>query len=140
MLGALRRSQAPDFEAISKRLRAAVAESELTPEQAKAMMAALRNEDPRLRRYREAEREIKSAVAQGELSREDAGKRLIEMRQVMFRNPEKRDAAPEGEDPRVRRYREAERRLKIAVERGELSPEEAEKKLIETRERLFRDR
>ena len=88
------------------------------------------------RRYQEGARRIEAAVRAGEVSKEDAEKRLIEMRKAMFPTPDQ-DKAKRGGDRDMealkRRYQEGARRIEAAVEAGEVSKEDAEKRLIEMR-------
>jgi len=91
------------------------------------------------RRYVEAAKTIKS----GEVSKEDAEKKLIEMRKRMF--PTRGDkeaksvrAGADGIEAKKRRYMAAAEELEAAVEAGKLSKEDAEKKLIEIRNKMFK--
>ena len=79
---------------------------------------------------------IKKAVEAGELSEEEAEKKLIETRQRMFGQPAKKPAEPDM-DARVERYKAYVEKIKKAVDAGDLSEDEAKEKLIETRLRLF---
>ena len=75
---------AQDYEAVGKRLRAAVEAGELTGEQARAMLGALRKtaeregernpavNDERVAKYRGIAARIKAAVEAGKLSEEDS--------------------------------------------------------------------
>jgi len=77
---------AQDFEAVGKRLRAAVEAGELTGEQARGMLGTLRKsaehrgernapvEDERVAKYRGIAVRIKAAVEAGQMSKEDAEK------------------------------------------------------------------
>ena len=87
------------------------------------------------RRYAELQRRVEAAVTAGDLSREEAEKTLVEAREQMFR----RQDAEQGPDQDAlrRRYGELQRRLEAAVNSGDLSREEAEKRLIEARKRMF---
>ena len=102
--------------------------------------------EARRRKYAELEREIKAAVGAGKLSAADAERKLIELRKEMFGEPadagKKREKGVGGDDQRARRlrYAEAERRIQAAVAAGEVTPEDAERKLAELRARLFGDR
>ena len=139
---------AQDFNAVERRLGAAVEAGEITLDQARAMMDALRRVaddgvdsrrdlEGRKLRYSMLERRVKAAVERGELSEEEAERKLIEAREEMFgnRRGEERDEAA------LRmHYHGLEQRVKAAVERGELSEEGAERKLIEAREELFGNR
>jgi hypothetical protein len=76
--------------------------------------------------------EIRKAVEAGEVSREDAEKRLIEMRKAI------RSEKPggQGRDISVEEYRRAEVEIRKAVEAGKVSGEDAEKRLIEMRKAI----
>ena len=84
----------------------------------------------------------------GDLSKEEAERKLIEVRQAMFRpagDPreggevrERRAAPDREEDARVARFREVQAKIEAAVRSGDLSKEEAERKLIEVRREMFR--
>ncbi len=82
-------------------------------------------DDKRLNEYRAIEARIRAAVEAGKLSREDAGKKLIEVRKHLWANERK----PEGGEERNDSRREAfARRLKEAVSRGDLSEKDARAK------------
>ncbi len=99
---------AQDYDAVGKRLRAAVQAGELTGEQARTMLGALRktvehegdrnagDEDERVAKYRGIAARIKAAVEAGKLSDEDAEKKLIAIRMEMW-PPEKEDGENEDE-------------------------------------------
>jgi polyhydroxyalkanoate synthesis regulator phasin len=86
------------------------------------------------RRFREIAERIEAAVERGDLSKEDAERKLIEMRKEMFGNDEDRESKM---DEAKRRYMGIVERIKAAVERGDLSEEDAERKLIEMRKEMF---
>ena len=82
--------------------------------------------------YRRAAVEIREAVEAGTVSREDAEKRLIEMRKAIGREKsEARDSSISVEE-----YRRAEVGIRKAVEAGKVSGEDAEKRLIEMRKMI----
>jgi len=100
-----------------------------------------RDLEAKKRRYQGFVKEIEAAVAAGDLSEEDAKEKLIAVRREMFRNPaakqEKR--APESGDGRKRRYAAFEKKIDAALEAGEITEKEAEKKLLAVRKELFED-
>ena len=63
-------------------------------------------------------------------------RKLIEARTQMFGQPKVERGDLEA---RRRRYAEAQRRIKIAVGRGEISRRDAERKLAEMRAKIFSD-
>ena len=74
-------------------------------------------------------------------------RKLISVRKEMFGNGDKKPAARKKEvggdkgqnlDAKKRRYESFARKIEGAVKSGDLSKEEAEKKLIEMRKQLFR--
>ena len=142
---------AQDYEAVQKRLVEAVKAGEISRAQAGAMLETLKGTDKAKRggdrdmealkrRYQEGARRIEAAVEAGKVSKEDAEKRLIEMRKAMFPTPDQ-DKAKRGSDPDMealkRRYQEGARRIEAAVEAGKVSKEDAEKRLIEMRKAMF---
>jgi polyhydroxyalkanoate synthesis regulator phasin len=101
----------------------------------------IRDDDPLMERYRHAEREVKQAVSEGRISREEAGRKLREIKDKLWGDEREKDRSREKEDS-GHELRQAERRIhedigKIqeAIEKGEISHEEARKKLIEFHER-----
>lgn len=131
-------ANAQDYDAVEKRLGKAVAKGEINLEQAQVMMEALRrnsHRDPTWSRMREGIQhrinEIKELVEKREISREE-GARLIEDTRRALVDPFNRDG-----EARKRQYAQLERRIKAAVREGELSYEDAEKKLIAVRKELF---
>jgi len=93
------------------------------------------------RRYMKVAKEIEAAVDAGKLSRTDADQRLIESRQSMFRVPsEEKAQGNEGREgsleAKKRRYEQAAKRIKTAIEKGDLSDEEGEEKLAELRQEM----
>jgi len=125
---------AQDYDAVGKRLREAVQAGELTGEQARAMLGALRKtaehegqrnaavQDERVAKYRGIAARIKAAVEAGKMSEEDAEKKLIAIRMEMWPPKSDGDANGDGVEDRIRSIGD---RLKRAVEAGKLSEEEA---------------
>ncbi len=145
---------AQDFEAVEQRLGGAVEAGDLSLEQANIMMEALkrsassghskaRDIEARKRRYMEFTEQIKDAVESGELSKEEAEKKLIGLRKKMF--SDKKDISSDKPDAhdieaRKRRYTEFAAKIKEAVESGELSKEDAEKRLSGLRKKRVSDK
>ena len=93
------------------------------------------------RRYDSYAKEIEAAVKTGKLSREEADKKLIEVRTKLFRNGGKKPA--DKGDRRgisVEDYRRGEAQIRELVEKGKVSREDAEKRLIEMRKRVRREK
>jgi len=86
--------------------------------------------------YRRAEEKIKAAVEAGKVSKEDAEKRLIEMRKAVRGDK----AKGEGRRFSAEDYRRAEKRMKAGIEAGKISKEDAEKRLIEMRKAVRGDK
>ena len=86
--------------------------------------------------YRRAEEKIKAAVEAGKVSKEDAEKRLIEMRKAVRGDK----AKGEGRRFSAEDYRRAEKRMKAGIEAGKISKEDAEKRLIEMRKAIHSER
>ena len=140
-----------------ERAKAAVESGQATEEQVEERLKLLRqrmfgekqpqtheDEDSEMeankRRYMAAAEEIKKAVKEGKVSKEDADKRLIEMRKAMFRSGDRKDR-DNGKDMAAlkRRYDEGAKRIEAAVEAGRITKEDGEKRLIEMRKSLFDD-
>jgi len=129
-----------DYDAVGKRLREAVQNDELSAEQARAMMDALRStsaDETSPRSDREAtarvEAQLRRAVETGRITRREARTRLAEMNRS-------RDA-PDEEALRARRLAREdvariEARLHRAAEAGRITRLEARKRLAELRARL----
>ena len=143
---------AQDFEAVGKRLRAAVEAGELTGEQARAMLGTLRNtaehegegnpavEDERVAKYRGIEARIRAAVEAGEMSEEDAEKKLIAIRVKMW-PPEKASGGngDEGGLEAVGKYLQGiGERIQAAVAEGKLSEENGWAKWHEVKEETIK--
>jgi len=105
-----------------------------------------RDLEAKKRRYMAFVKEIEAAVKSGDLSKEAAEKKLISVRREMFSNGDKKPAARKKEvggdkgqnlEAKKRRYDSYARKIETAVKSGDLSREEAEKKLIEMRKQLF---
>ncbi len=150
---------AQDFKAVERRLGGAVEAGEISLDQARVMMDALRGskargaEDPRgmememekKRRYERIAVEIEEAVKAGIISKQDAKKKLVALEKEMFRERRARN-----ENVKVRAQTEMEakerqlvavmREIEAAVKAGQLSKRDAEKKLAAIKEKMFGNR
>jgi bla regulator protein BlaR1 len=124
---------AQDSKAIERRLGGAVEAGELTLEQARVMMEALkrsagsergrdREMEAKKRRYMAFAQEIEAAVDAGKVSKEDAEKKLIGLRKEMF-----------SDAGRKKKFGATKTKIEAAVDAGKVSKEDAEKKLIQHR-------
>ncbi|MDP7496753.1 MAG: hypothetical protein QGI77_09980 [Roseibacillus sp.] len=96
----------------------------------------LKAEDEDVEISRRGEARIKAAVEAGRISKEDAQKRLSQMRKAGGANEAKGD----GRGFSVEDYRRAEEKIKAAVEAGRVSKKDAEKRLIEMRKAIGADK
>ena len=126
---------------------------ELSLQQATTMLEALkrtagnrssdRQAEARKRRYLEYLSALEVAVKEGKISKEDAEKKLIAMRTVMFGDTgvtgTQGDDADREMEVRKLRYQKIMERVNAALERGDLSAEAAEQKLLEIRKEMFGD-
>ncbi len=120
-----------DFDAVGERLREAVAEGELSKDQARVMMDALRRskgENDVFRRIRE----IEEAVMSGEISREE-GARAIEETKRSSKDEHIRDRGEEREA-----YEARMRKIEAAVKAGKMSREEAARAIEELKKSMKR--
>ena len=137
-------ASAADYEAVGRRLRAAVAAGELTGEEARAMLGALRRTaqqderrgergERRISRedYARAEAELDKAVAAGRISEEDAKARLNGMRRMMAGQSERGQRGITIEE-----YKRAEAKMRKMIEDGKAKPEDVERRLIEMRKMI----
>jgi polyhydroxyalkanoate synthesis regulator phasin len=88
----------------------------------------IRDDDPLMERYRHAEREVRQAVSEGKMSREEAGRKLGEIKGKLWGDDRKKDRSRGKEEP-GHELRQVERRIHEAIEKGEISHEEAREKL-----------
>ena len=140
---------AQDFEAVERRLGGAVEAGELSLQQANLMMESLRRSnssremEAKKRRYMQFAEEIEAAVEAGKLSKDDAEEKLIDMRREMFedRGRGDRGRGDRGErdmEAKKRRYKEAAKRIQAKLDAGKVSKEDAKKRLIELRKKMFK--
>ena len=111
-----------------RRLKMAVESGRITQEQANERASAYKMELKK-KRYQQGEGAIKKAVEAGKLSEEDAEKRLIEMREKMFGGQNEKESGKNG--PSAGEHSQIKRRIRMAVENGDLTREQAEKKIAE---------
>ena len=118
---------AQDFDAVGKRLRQAVAEGELTGEQARAMMDTLRRSVAR-EGVAQRIREIEAAVEAGEMSREEGARAIEATKRAMEEatRGNRRDVSREAFGTRIRE-------IEAAVEAGEMSREEGARAIEATK-------
>ena len=93
----------------------------------------IRDDDPLMERYRHAEREVKQAVSEGKMSREEAGRKLREIKGKLWGDEREKDNGREKEES-GHELRQVERTIHEAIEKSEISHEEARKKLAEVHE------
>jgi bla regulator protein BlaR1 len=144
---------AQDYGAVQRRLVEAVKAGELSREQVAPMMEALKKnakpvvvqgEDAAKRdRYNAGAKRIEEAIKSGRVSKADGEKRLTEMRKQMFpvrgNKDAKSDRANAGDmEAKKRRYMAGAEKIEAMVKAGKLSKEDAEKKLIEMRTKMFK--
>jgi len=135
---------------VKKELGAAVEAGEISREDAarryeatekgiKERMAAERRQPGGERRhitredYARAEAELRKAVAEGEISEEDARARLGAMRREMDRQAERGERGITIEE-----YKRAEAKMRKMIDEGKAKPEDVERRLIEMR-KMTRD-
>jgi DNA-directed RNA polymerase subunit N (RpoN/RPB10) len=156
-----RKAMADRYEELERRIKAAVASGQITEEQgmerlrqAKERMSqgtkkgAVTDEKAMADRYGELERRIKAAVASGQITEEQGMERLRQAKERMSKGAKKGAVTdkPGGGEAKAdqaalrARYAEYEKRLKAAIDKGEMTADEAEAKLKEARAKMFGDR
>ncbi len=154
-------AMADRYEELERRIKAAVASGQITEEQgmerlrqAKERMSqgtkkgAVTDEKAMADRYGELERRIKAAVASGQITEEQGMERLRQAKERMSKGAKKGAVTdkPGGGEAKAdqaalrARYAEYEKRLKAAIDKGEMTADEAEAKLKEARAKMFGDR
>jgi hypothetical protein len=133
---------AQDYEAVGKRLRAAVEAGELTGGQARVMLGALKKADgdkkdqgsDRAKAYlANVKKELVAAVEAGKISKEDAIKRYQGAEKAI----KARMARARGKRSiTVEEYKGAEAKMRKMVEDGKAKPEDVERRLIEMRKMM----
>ena len=132
--------------AMLKKLKAMVDEGELSAEEARAKLSAMKwlaaskdkdidaDQHERLAEFARAAAKVKAVAAAGELSKQEAEERIALMRTRLVESEERE------RDNNVRRamdrYREVERELRTSAESRDLSKQEAERRLHAMRQRL----
>ncbi len=137
-----------ELGAVIQRIEQAVKAGRITPEEGKARLEAFEKglaerrkagarDDQRALDYRAMAAKIRAAVAAGELSKEDAERKLIELRERMAADE---DQARKHETLTIEEYRRAEAEMNKLVEEGKLEAEDVERRLIEMRKRIAKER
>lgn len=150
-----------DYAIIEARILSAIEAGELSAKDAKTTLAALRRTmfptlqggvagvtgryvrlpsrntemDPRSR-YSAAEKKARAAVKAGKISGEDARKRLTEYRIRLGEEARRVDPREEPQGDEIKRYLEAQKKIKEAVKAGRISKEDGERRLIGQRRAL----
>lgn len=140
------------LEATRRKVKEALAAGEISPEDAKEKFRSLNRGKPdeqakseqgardmevRKRRYLEFEHRVKERVEKGEVSGEEAERQLIELRQRMFDNHDHKKQENGKAEAVRRKYEQAVRKVKEAVEAGKVPERAAEQKLMELRRSLL---
>ena len=155
------KAMAARYEELERRIKAAVESGRITKEQgmerlqqAKERMSqgakkgAVTDKKAMADRYEELERRIKAAVASGQITEEQGMERLRQAKERMSKGAKKGAVTdqPGGGEAKTdqaalrARYAEYEKRLKAAIDKGEMTADEAEAKLKEARAKMFGDR
>lgn len=140
-----------DYSAIEKRLSRAVKKGDITEVQAERMMAVLKEgkvereeevkvvkrrlrgreeaEEEKTERWVEVRKKIAEAVRSGEMTREEAAKKMRAMRDKAMKLTEEQRGQVRA------RLKAAREKIEAAIESGDLTKEEAKEKLRALRER-----
>jgi len=138
-------ASAQDYEAVGKRLRAAVAAGELTGEQARAMLGALRKASApgkvqgsdRAKAYlMKVKKELGEAVEAGRISREDAAKRYEAAEKGIRERMAAGDRRRGARRITVEEYKRAEAKMRKMIDEGKAKPEDVERRLIAMRKMI----
>ena len=94
--------------------------------------------------FKEVVDKVQKAIQEGELSKEDGHRKLMELREKMFHSDDKRDRERKSDRERrssridvlKKRIAKDTAKIKEAIEIGELTEEEGEKKLFELHKRV----
>ena len=87
----------------------------------------LKERDQRLERFRHAELEMSAAVRDGKMTREEARENLSAIKARLWKDEGAKDRVHDRENSEYE-FRQAERRIHEAMEKGEISHEEAREK------------
>jgi hypothetical protein len=96
------------------------------------------SEEDRRRRFEAANLKIRKAVADGKISREDARKRMEDLRKRM--GPENVEKKHDDNQDLRSRWEAIKKRIEGAVQRGEMTREEADRKYRELRMRMGKEK
>ncbi len=139
------------YMAFAKEIEAAVEAGKISKEDAEKELIAVRKKmfrdagrkqkdremEAKKRRYMAFAKEIEAAVEAGKISKEDAEEKLIAVRKKMFRDAgRKQEDRSDKHGISVEEYRRAEAKIRELVKKGEVSKEDAEKRLIEMRKSI----
>jgi beta-lactamase regulating signal transducer with metallopeptidase domain len=142
-------AQNPDVRAVAERLERAVKAGEMSKDQMDAVLRMLKqpqgraNKDNKVKKRRDASpdvqkmiddtrRRVRELVEAGEMTRAEAGE-AMEKRIAAIKKRAGSAASKQRDDGIEQRIEEVKRRMRAAVESGDMSPEEARKA---TRERI----
>jgi predicted RNA-binding protein associated with RNAse of E/G family len=139
---------AQDLESVKQRLGESLKAGELSPDEAELMLNVLRrarqtsDKEAIERRLGDIKADLKAAVEAGKISAEDAEKKLNAVRQELLgsmQKPERKEADKKNLDKEAieRRLADIKADLKAAVEAGQISAEDAEKKLNTARQEML---
>ena len=96
-------------------------------------------DDRRMQQFKRTAMRIERAVEAGELSKQDAERRLMAMKKEIWGGKAENTWTEKEHDPRAVKFREMEMKLYRAVENGEISKEDAERKLVEMKKAIWGD-
>ena len=108
-----------------------------TPAESKNRRKVKNDEDEiREKRFDEAEEQIIEAVRVGKITRQEAGEKIEAMKEEIWardKDDNKLDDEDwdEDEDPRKEEFQRAEKRIRIAIEAGRITKQQAEERLAE---------
>ena len=108
-----------------------------TPAESKNRRKVKNDEDEiREKRFDEAEEQIIEAVRVGKITRQEAGEKIEAMKEEFWardKDDNKLDDEDwdEDEDPRKEEFQRAEKRIRIAIEAGRITKQQAEERLTE---------
>jgi len=140
----------PDYEAVGRRLGAAVKAGELTGEQARAMLGALRKADAKKDQEPDRARvdahlwetwaKLQAAVKAGKMSEKDAHEKMGAIKREVFARLKGRGEREHGKGDRARvdaHLWETWAKLQAAVKAGRMSQEDAHRKMGEIKKDVF---
>ncbi len=142
------------LDAYGRKLRQAVADGIMTPDEARSKMDEARKRmaqrqakaggdkpgarpDKAAGEYAHAEKEMKERVKRGEITKEQAIERLAGLKQRMAEHGEQKDAEAQDARRKARaEYAAAEKKMRQLVEQGMATEEQVEQRLQEMRKAL----